>query len=65
MLMDDSGFETESLCEVKIGQPLTAIINVDMLIKIYGEYRCGKTQICHTMSVIAQVSTTSSENFKT
>ena len=23
--------------------------------EVYGEYRCGKTQLCHTMSVIAQL----------
>ncbi len=23
--------------------------------EIYGEFRCGKTQICHTMAVITQL----------
>lgn len=24
--------------------------------EVYGEFRCGKTQLCHTMAVIAQLS---------
>ena len=32
-------------------------IETGSLTEIYGEYRCGKTQLCHTLCVTTQVRT--------
>lgn len=43
-----------SITEVWI-QDLMLWVGSNLLIKVFGEFRCGKTQLGHTLSVVCQL----------
>lgn len=45
---------SQSITEGRYGCDLH-LLNVTSLYAVYGEYRTGKTQLAHTMSVLAQL----------
>lgn len=64
----DNGYSTglqmfeklKSRCRISTGSEalntcLGGGIESGLITELYGEYRCGKTQLCHTLSVIAQL----------